>query len=107
MSSTVLLEPPSSVRRLSSLCFISSTSFLLFFLSFFFFFLSLSLSSLESFFPPPIPANKAFAFSIFFVSVFGWACACEEYLVTDGLLSSSNLGYYTTVASAGLFIVSG
>ena len=63
-----LFEGASSCIR--SACLTSSSSFF-FFLSFFFFFLSSSLlESSPALFPLPIPANKAFAFSIFLVSSF-------------------------------------
>lgn len=63
--------PSSYIRFPVSFFTSSSSSSLFFFLSFFFFFFpsSLSLDS-SSFFPDPIPANRALAFSIFLVSCF-------------------------------------
>jgi hypothetical protein len=90
--SSKLPSPPSETPVVEAL--VSSAawlSFKSFFFSFFFFFLSSSLSESSLDFPPPIPANRALAFSSFLVSVFGGATSFAPNLGTppDGLLRLS------------------
>lgn len=70
----------------------SKSAFAFFFLSFFFFFFPSSLSLDSSFGLLPTPANKAFAFSVFFVSIITLAGASYYglYLLSVGLFKVSS-----------------